>query len=395
MRPVRDDAGQPLRLWRLLVRVLVVPGLAVAVALGGTMAVLGALQARSRAGAVPALGGRRGAPAHARKPPAGQAASFRSRARPTPTQGAAPRLGVYAGPGDTAGAAAFSARFPTKVTAAFDYLDDRSWSTIASPSWLLERWGPTGDTMTYAVPMLPETGGSLAAGARGAYDGEFRELGALLVAHGEATATLVIGWSPLERGLPWSVSGPAEAADYVAYFRQIARTMRSVPGARFVFAFQPGPVSTESGGIGPGRLYPGNAYVGVVAIFVFDRLAPPSPLAGARRWAEIRSAPFGPSWTARFAARLHRRIVVDGLALVPVAADGGGDDGAFVGAFLAWARRVGVGEVIVWDDGSWALSPARDPHGFARLEELSAKSRLPLDGAGSGRAKGSAGTPRS
>lgn len=371
---MRGDAGEPLGLGRLLFRVLVVPGLVVALALAVVMAAMGGFQGGARDAAVSVRHAHRTRPAPSPGSPAEArtAASVRrALASSGPRAPARPRVGVYVGPGAATRASAYSSLLPTGINAAFDYLGASSWASIASPAWLVGRWAPTRYAMTFAVPMLPVSGASLAAGASGAYDDEFRALARILVANGDASATLVLGWSPLEGGLPWSVSSVAEGADYVAYFRHIVRAMREVRGARFVFAFQPGPVSPALRGVvGPGRIYPGNRYVGVVAAQVFDELAPPSPVEGARRWARIRSVPFGPAWTARFAARLHRRLVVDGLALVPVDAGGGGDDPAFVAAFFAWARRVDVAEVTLWADGSWAFTPSRDPRAFARLRAL-------------------------
>ncbi len=303
-----------------------------------------------------------------------------------------PVVGAYLGPGNVAGATVLSTRLPAGLPTILDYLDGTTWwsLTSASPTWLSHRWAPTGEAPTYLVPLLPATGGSLAVGATGAYDPWFARLAAVLVAGGEAHATLVLGWSPLEQGHAWSVTTPAEGPQYVAFFRHVVTTMRAVPGARFRFSFQPGPVADDPP-VRPGSLYPGNAFVDTVDIAVFDGST--SSPTGAQRWAVLRDGLAGPAWTARFARRHHRPIVVDGLAVVPRSAGGPGDDPAFVSSFLAWARRARVETIYLWADGSWALDLQEEPQAFTVLRQVVARwdaSTKPAPTAG--RPAGSGGT---
>lgn len=396
---MRGQSGEPLAVWRLLFRTLVVPCFVVAVLVGGTMATLRTVQGPPRqvsptsSALAPARGPvREVPPGHSTvtttparhgtaSPPA------RAKATPTPT----PTLGAYVGPGAPAAAAALSARLPGGIDGSVDYLDDRSWATIASPSWAVGRWAAAGEPMTYFVPMLPADGGSLAQGAAGAYDAEFRRLAGVLVDNGQASATLVLGWSPLRPGLPWSVRTPQEAAAYVAYFRRIVTAMRAERGARFVFAYDPVPVPPDATAPGPGTCYPGNRYVSEVAIQVSDQLI--GEVAPSKRWAEIRALPFGPAWSARFAERLGRPLVVDGLELSPAALGGAGDDWRFVAGFFTWARAVHVASVVLWATGDAALSPAADPRAFAVVRSLAASGAVGTSGARTGRAAGRRGTP--
>jgi hypothetical protein len=249
-----------------------------------------------------------------------------------------------------------------------DYLDDRTWSSIEDPSWFLWRWEPLHVAMTYFVPMLPASGASLEAGAAGSYDGAFTHLAAALVGAGQGGATLVLGSSPLEPGQPWSVYTEAAAEEHVAFYRRIVTVMRAVPGARFRFAYQPGPVAGTST-VGPGQCYPGNRYVSIVATEVFDQLysAPPQ---GSDRFLHLLAAPYGLGWTARLATRQHRPLLIDGLGLLPPANGGAGDDPAFVSALLAWAHRHHVMGVDLWSEGDTAFLPSTDPRSFAVVTSL-------------------------
>lgn len=310
-----------------------------------------------------------------------------------PAGGTAPVIGAYLGPGNVAGATVLSTRLPAGLPTVLDYLDGTSWASLtsASPAWLANQWRPTGERPTFLVPLLPNHGGSLAAGAAGAYDAEFAHLGEVLVAKGEADATLVLGWSPLEPGLPWSVGSPAGAAQYVSYFRKVVATMRAVPGAQFRFGFQPGPLPADPV-VPPGSLYPGNASVDQVDVTIFDQVNGPAR-SGSRRWAIVEAKPGGPAWASHFAAAHDRPLVVDGLGLVPSAAGGGGDDPAFVRAFLDWAHRARVRTIYLWAEGSWAFDLQHDPAAFSLLQRVVARwDGDPVPANTTGRAAGSGGT---
>ncbi len=77
--------------------------------------------------------------------------------------------------------------------------------------------------------------GTLAAGATGAYDGEFATLARTLVRYDEGDAVLRLGWEFNGTWYPWSVTDAAGAADYAAFFRAVVNTMRAVPGTAFRF----------------------------------------------------------------------------------------------------------------------------------------------------------------
>lgn len=276
-----------------------------------------------------------------------------------------PALGIYAGGGDVAGALQYVRLLHGQVRSAFDFLDDASWETISAPLWTLERWSRSRLPITFAVPLLPRHGATLRAGAAGRYDWAFVRLAHLLVRHGESRATLLLGWSPLERGLPWSVASTPEAVRYDVFFRRVVSAMRAVPGSSFRFAFEPGPVSGTPV-VSPRVLFPGRSYVSELASSLFDTLAA-RHVHENERWRRILSLPFGPSFVARLAARLRLPLVLDGLALATRATGGGGDDPRFVRDALAWASSVGVRSVVLWDVGPVALNPWRAPRSFAAL----------------------------
>jgi hypothetical protein len=285
---------------------------------------------------------------------------------PKPLPSAVP-LGVYAGAGSPAAATVFAADTGTTVRYALDYFDATSWSTISDPSWFLARWAGTNFQMIFGVPMLPKTGASLAAGARGDYNGLFATLAQVLIDNGQASAILMPGWDPEDSSYPWAVSTTTQAEQYVAEFNQIVATMRAVPGAQFQFVWD---ASGSSHGIAPSALYPGDAVVNLIATGAFDiGIGPP-----AQRWSEVSNSAYGITWFDDFAEHHDKPFMIAEWGLAPTAAQGGGDDPLFVQDLLTWASQRHVFAAVTWDYGSWAITGGSFPRSASLLRQISTES---------------------
>jgi hypothetical protein len=285
---------------------------------------------------------------------------------PKPLAAAVP-LGVYAGAGSPAAATVFATDTGTTVHYALDYFDGASWSTISDPSWFLARWAGTGFQMIFGVPMLPKTGASLAAGARGDYNGLFATLARVLIDNGQASAILMPGWDPEDMSYPWAVSTTTEAEQYVAEFNQIVATMRAVPGAQFQFVWD---ASNSSNRISPSAVYPGDAVVNLVATGAFDIGTGPA----GQRWSEVAESPYGFNWFDNFAVRHGKQLMIAEWGLAPAGAEGGGDDPLFVQDLLTWASQRHVFAAVTWDYGTWAITGGAFPRSAALLRQLSTES---------------------
>ncbi len=280
------------------------------------------------------------------------------------SQSALVPLGVYAGPAAPDAAEAFAADIGAAVPYAMDYLDAGSWQSIADPTWILQRWSGSGFRMIWGVPMLPDTGtATLQQGASGAYDAEFASLGATLVAQGQASALLVIGWDPQDPSVPWSVTDEAGARQYVAYWDQIVDTLRAVPGSDFSFVWD---VGTDGGSVTPPQLYPGDAMVTIVATDAFDFVQAPA----ADDWTTIASAPYGPDWFLSFARRHHKPMMLAHWGVVPVDQQGAGDDPRYVADLVTWASEHHLFAAVAWDFSGWAITGGSFPRSVAELRRL-------------------------
>jgi hypothetical protein len=274
-----------------------------------------------------------------------------------------PAFGVYAGPDAVAAAQSFAQATGGPVPYALDFLPSSSWGSIANPQWTIAQWQGSSFHLIYGVPMLPDTGASLATGATGAYDLIFASLATHLVAAGEGNAVLMLGWDPLQAGPTWQVQGAAEAADYVTYWRHIVTSMRAVSGAHFTFEWDGGsPIGSP---LAPSAVYPGDADVDLIATNAFDQVAGPTD---GPRWAAIAEDTNGPDWFAEFAAAHHKPLVVGEWGLEPsTAPGGGGDDGAFVTNLLHWCAANRVALMVTWDYGAWSVSSGSFPTAEATL----------------------------
>jgi hypothetical protein len=289
-------------------------------------------------------------------------------AAPTTTPTTSPSLadvplGIYAGPGAAAGAEAVDDALGGRVSYAMDFLPQTSWTDLTDPTWLASSWAGSPFDLVLGVPMLPDQGATLAQGAQGAYDAEFTQLAQRLVADGLGGADLLVGWQPDDAGTPWYVDSAAAATWYVQYWDRIAAAMKAVPGASFVFEWDPG--DSGSSPVRPAAMYPGNAAVDVVGTDAFDTMSHTLPQT--QQWANALGRTGGPTWAAAFASQHHRLLAVAMWGVVPAAAGGGGDTPAFVSGVLDWAAGQGVAMCVLWDYGSWAISDGSFPSAYSGL----------------------------
>ncbi len=267
-------------------------------------------------------------------------------------------VGLYAGAADTSAVSTVSSLVGHRVTYAMDFLDGSSWSTLDDPAWLLSKWNGTGDRMIWGLPMLPNSGASLSTGATGAYNGYFVTLAQRLVAGGQGSSIIRLGWEFNGGWFPWAANG--QAAAFVTYWRQIVGAMRSVPGARFSFEWNP-----TRGDQGVGSLsnyYPGNAYVDYVGLDVYDVEWQNYP-GQVAEWNHIVTQSYGLDWLAFVGALLGKPLALPewGLGWTSGGMVGGGDDAYFVSHMASWIATHQVANAIAWDYGSNPLPSSSEP----------------------------------
>jgi hypothetical protein len=278
-------------------------------------------------------------------------------------------LGVYRGAGAPDRVAAFE-RWNGGHPAAYalDFLPiDEGWNAIAHPDWFAERWAGSPYRVVYSVPLLPRDGGTLAQGAAGAYDGHFASMARALVAHGQGDAILRLGWEFDGDWFPWAAGRDPTA--FVTYWRRAVDAIRAVPGAHFTFDWT---AAVDGGGIAPDQVYPGDAYVDVIGLDVYDQGWADGFRDAASRWRTLRDGRFGLRWHRTFAAAHGKPESFPewGLADRPDG-HGGGDDAAFVRRMHAWIAAGNVRYHCYFDfdaqDGRHRISGGALPAGAAEF----------------------------
>jgi hypothetical protein len=285
-------------------------------------------------------------------------------------------LGVYVGYQAPGGVSSFGRSVGEQPRFAMDFLNGDSWSALVktAPSYMAA-WKKSGLTMIWGIPILPDvpSGASsaptsnstytLQQGATGAYDSYFRKLAKDMVAAGESKSIIRLGWEFNGNWFPWSANG--QAAAFVAYWRQIVHTMRSVAGQKFSFEWNPTAGVTKSGNLVDD--YPGNAYVDYIGLDVYDQQWGYYGAKGCKGVAcqrdefhTILTEPDGLRWLAKFAAKEGKPIVLPewGLGVFNLTdlngtnqnrELGGGDDPTFIDDMAAWIDSHDVFEATYWD----------------------------------------------
>jgi hypothetical protein len=136
----------------------------------------------------------------------------------------------------------------------------------------------------------------LAAGAEGRFDHHFRTLARRLVRLGLRDTVIVLGWEM--NGTTYTHRCAPDPAAWKAYWRRIVTTMRSVPGAqRLRFDWNPG----HGPRFVPVAAYPGDAYVDIIGMDIYDRTWGPRFRDPAARWNDYLRRPYGLEWLRNFA----------------------------------------------------------------------------------------------
>lgn len=307
-----------------------------------------------------------------------------------------PSLGVYKGGrgGSTAGAPPtwptgdyqgmywFENWFGHPVPRAIDFVDFSSWTAfdngviwLTSPTTPTGGWGVSDWDCTYSVPMLANDGAStLALGVDGQYDAHFITLAQKLAAT-DPTAIVRLGWEMNGTWYPWKVATTTDAANFRAYWIRIVTTMRTyAPGLRFDFCPALGLVNFPAA-----EAYPGDAYVDIVGLDVYNQSwTTPTPTPAAR-WNELVRSPYGVQFWADFAAAHGKPVSYPewGTGTRPDGA-GGGDDPIFIQNMFTWLTTHNVAYHDYWDyhasDFNAQLSNDQFPNSGALFKTLFAQS---------------------
>jgi hypothetical protein len=274
--------------------------------------------------------------------------------------------GVYRGAVNPRGVAQFEHWLGTRVATVEDFLDASSWATIVTAKHIV-RWDagpkrPPRYRMVYGVPIVPYSGGSLAEGAAGDYDGYFRELAHTLLRVRQPNAILRLGWEFSGGWYPWTVHSDEEAGQFAAYWRRIVTIMRKV-APQLQFDWNP---AIGWAPFDPANAYPGNAYVDYIGVDVYDQSWIQDYQDPAARWNDYLHGQWSLNWYVQFARAHDKPLSVPEWGLVNREdGHGGGDDPLFVQNMHDWMQQHHVAYEVYFEfnapDGDHALMDGQFP----------------------------------
>jgi hypothetical protein len=264
-----------------------------------------------------------------------------SAATPTATSG------VYLGGTSTTAADDFGTWRGKPVDVLHTFPSRGTWSGIEQPSdaTALQGTAYAGSHWLASVGMLPNSGGTLAAGAAGSFDSHWTALGHWLVAHGQGDCWLRFGWEFNHKTFGWTIDNGGTKA-FVGYWIRIVTAMRAA-GFTGKFVFSPG-VGTTKSLPDPARAYPGDNYVDAVAPDQYDKFYNHPTATPQQRWANnLDGGGRGLTFWLNFAETHHKTygFAEWGLWGAGTVQGGGGDDPYYiqqVAGDLASARAAGL-----------------------------------------------------
>lgn len=263
---------------------------------------------------------------------------------------AEPQLSVYRGPGCVGRKRIpdFEAFLGRRVDRVVDALNQESWEKMRSSiPWVISCWRGSGLDLTLSVPMLTAAGpGTLRDGADGKYDDLFLITAKTLVANGYNNAVVRIGWEFNGEWMPWRADKDPDS--YVRYFQRIVTLMRQAPGQAFRFEWTPNHGKHQ---IEAPLVYPGDDYVDVIGMDVYDQIWNPLESNHAWRWIYYRDQPFGLAWHRDFARRHGKLLSYPewGIGQTPQGT-GSGDNPYFIEQMANWIHDVKPLYHSYWDD---------------------------------------------
>ena len=185
---------------------------------------------------------------------------------------------------------------------------------------------------------------ALVAAAAGADNQQFYQLGKLLVRDGFSNAIINLSREMNGYWYAWSVwHAPRSELDaFILAWRQVVTTMRSVPGAHFMFLWTIYPKAATVT-----ECWPGSAYVDYVGSDILDWYGGPDntyprTASGALDWAlhwqrSLNATPGGLDWIAQFSRLTGKPIIIPEWGL-DFHAFGGHDDTYFLTRMTAWMK---------------------------------------------------------
>jgi hypothetical protein len=205
------------------------------------------------------------------------------------------------------------------------YTDRESWAGLVEPGWQLSAMESFRGQLVLSIPLYPPALGNTQECATGAYDEQWKKLGTYLLGKNRGNTIIRLGWGQNDLEHEWHVD--ADPRNFITCFRKIVLAVRSThPSAQFDFSFDPVPSTVPAGG-DPYAAYPGDAYVDIVGMDLFDRFPATHTEA---EWSAKCRGPLGLCTLIEFARAHKKRFSVGEWGVATCGEDPGGDNPFYI-----------------------------------------------------------------
>jgi hypothetical protein len=208
------------------------------------------------------------------------------------------------------------------------YITVETWATMTNVAaqGLTQTFAGSNVHRVYSMGLLPLDGeGTLEQAAAGQFNSKYVTIAKALVAGGDGSSTIRLGWEGNGNWYSWS--GDKDPAAFAGAYRQEVTAMRSVAGAHFTFDW-----NMSLGYQDPTNMYPGDAYVDIVGWDMYDYTWAVNASDHVASWNQKLTENIGVNWMANFAAKHGKRISLPEWGLSYRCDDNhdGGDDTYFI-----------------------------------------------------------------
>ncbi|HEY4368031.1 MAG TPA: glycosyl hydrolase [Steroidobacteraceae bacterium] len=254
------------------------------------------------------------------------------------------------------GLAEFEKWLGRPVQGVLAYTGVANWTDYeGSVGWQMGIWGKADRPALWSIPLIPGKGNgkekiTLADAGKGLYNAHYKKVAEKLAKFRPNDPVIYVrtGWEFNGGWFPWTVHG-GKGDDFIAAFRQFVTTFRSV-SPRFRFDWCPvwGDQLWEKGKARPlGDFYPGDEYVDVIGLDVYDEKKYTKIDDPVKRWQFYLKRGHGLNWHRAFAAKHNKP-----MAYPEWGVGDGGDDPYFVEQFHQWIRSNNVLYHVYWNSNA-------------------------------------------
>jgi Glycosyl hydrolase family 26 len=232
------------------------------------------------------------------------------------------------------------------VTHVVLYADDSDWHGLSHP-WFLSNSDPDKDWDAWARAdrhrrlvisegMVPTTAPAdwRQRGAAGDYDGYWRILSRALAGAGLHDVIVRLGWEMNGDWYPGHYVGSSsrDRSYWLQYYQRIVATIRQASGVHVAIDWNP---SAHTGDLALDNYYPGDEFVDILGLDVYDTSYGRPDVTAEQRWREQLEGAIGVMAIAGFAKRHGKPLSFPEWALVapgdPSGSNGAGDNPRFIG----------------------------------------------------------------